>query len=327
MTIDDNKIKNKLVSIIIPAYNRSGLILESILSSINQLYDSTEIIVVDDGSTDNTSETINKIALNSQVSIQYIYQQNSGQAIARNTGLAHAKGEFIQYLDSDDLLEPTKLELQVRALQENPNAGVAYGITLRKNMMTGDVKPWARTTEKIDNIFPDFLPQRGWDTNAPLWRRSVCDAIGPWGNFRCMEDWEHDLRAGMLGVKTVHVPEVAVIVRDHQGDRASGMSSGFTPALTRDFFRAHKSIWLRMKAQKLTDWSYLEQFSRKMFWIARLCGERQLIPEANEALGFALEMSQPHRFPWDMHLFQQLTQTLGWPQTTAIGEALRRWKN
>ncbi|AIE74677.1 hypothetical protein D082_21490 [Synechocystis sp. PCC 6714] len=293
-------------------------------SVFKQIYKTTEIIVVDDGSTDNTSEQINGIESNSPVPIQYIYQANAGQAIARNTGLAHARGEFIQYLDSDDLLEPTKLELQVKALRNNPDAGVAYGITLRKNMLTGETKPWARTTEKIDSIFPDFLPQRGWDTNAPLWRRSVCEVIGPWGNFRCMEDWEHDLRAGMLGVKTVHVPEVAVIVRDHQGDRASGMGSGFTPNLTRDFFRAHKSIWLRMKAQGLTDWSYLEQFSRKMFWIARMCGERELIPEANEALTFATEMVAIHKTPWEMRTFKALTKTLGWPRAVTWMEAIKK---
>ncbi|WP_271734395.1 glycosyltransferase family 2 protein [Anabaenopsis arnoldii] len=322
--VNNEKIKNRLVSIIVPVYNRSGLVTESILSAINQSYCTIEVVVVDDGSTDDTQEKINALTSKHPYLVKYIYQPNSGQSIARNTGLAHAQGEFIQYLDSDDLLEPTKLQLQVKALQENPDAGVAYGITLRKNMVTGEIKPWARTNEKIDNIFPDFLPQRGWDTNAPLWRRSVCDAIGPWGNFRCMEDWEHDLRAGMLGVKTVHVPEVAVIVRDHQGDRASGMKTGFTPALTRDFFRAHKSIWLRMKSQGLTDWSYLEQFSRKMFWIARLCGERQLIAEAKEALSFATQMVATHHAPWEIRTFKALTKVLGWPRAVTWTEALKK---
>jgi glycosyltransferase involved in cell wall biosynthesis len=313
-----------IASVIIPTYNRGLYLLEAVDSVLSQTFESVEILVIDDGSTDNTKSLLKKVRSNCNKAIHYIYQPNSGQAIARNTGLAHAKGEFIQYLDSDDLLEPTKLELQVKALRDNPDAGVAYGITLRKNMITGEVRPWARTTEKIETIFPDFLPQRGWDTNAPLWRRSVCDAIGPWGNFRCMEDWEHDLRAGMLGVKTVHVPEVAVIVRDHQGDRASGMSSGFTPALTRDFFRAHKSIWLRMKAQGLTDWSYLAQFSRKMFWIARMCGERELIEEANEALTFATEMVAIHKTPWEMTTFKALTKTLGWPRAVTWMETIKK---
>ena len=317
-------MKPLLVSIIIPVFNRERMIGECIESVLKQTYKSIELVVVDDGSTDNTAQVVKELASIYPNYIRYVYQDNSGPAIARNTGLSHSAGEFIQYLDSDDLLLPTKIELQVKALQNHPEAEVAYCQTLRTNMVTGETKTWARTNEKIDNIFPDFLPQRGWDTNAPLWRRSVCDAIGPWGNFRCMEDWEHDLRAGMLGVKTVHVPEVAVIVRDHQGDRSSGMKTGFTPAFTRDFFRTHKSIWLRMKSQGLTDWSYLEQFSRKMFWIARLCGERQLIAEAKEALSFATEMVATHHAPWEIRTFKALTKVLGWPRAVTWTEALKK---
>ena len=105
-----------------------------------------------------------------------------------------------------------------------------------------------------------------------------------------MEDWEHDLRAGLLGVRPVQVPKHLATVRDHGGNRASGMQTGFTPELTRDFFHAHRAVWMRMKELGRTDWSYLETFSRKLFWIARMCGERGLIEEAGKALDFAEEM-------------------------------------
>lgn len=320
-------MKNSFISVIIPAFNRASMIDQCINSVLQQTYKLFEVVVVDDGSTDDTANIVQDLINQYPQSIKYIYQENSGPAIARNTGLSASDGEFVQYLDSDDLLEPSKFELQVKALQADPFADVVYCQTLRTDVVTGETITWARTSEQIERIFPDFLIHRGWHTISPLWRRRLYNRMEDWGDFRCMEDWEHDLRAGMLGIKIAYVPEPLALIQDHCGDRASGLNTGFTPTFTRDFFRAHKSIWLRMKAQKLTDWSYLEQFSRKMFWIARLCGERQLISEANEALSFALEMSQPHRFPWDMHLFQQLTQTLGWPQTTAIGEALRRWKN
>ena len=164
----------------------------------------------------------------------------------------------------------------------------------------------------------------GWATLTPLWRRSVCDAIGPWGGFRVMEDWEHDLRAGMLGVKTVHVPEPLAIVRDHTENRASGMTTGFTPELTREFFRAHRSVWTRMRERDLTDWSYLSSFSRQMFWVARMCGQRGLIDEAKKALSFTEQMIASHHAPREIRFFRRLTQVLGWRVAVYASEAVRK---
>src|SRR5690606_15266233 len=121
--------------------------------------------------------------------------------------------------------------------------GLAYGITRRMDLATGESRIWARTDEAINDMFPSFLIKRGWDTNAPLWRRSACERIGPWLELRCLEDWEHDLRAGMLGVRAVHVPEPGAVVRDHCAHRASGMSTGFTAAIVRDMVRAHAAVW------------------------------------------------------------------------------------
>jgi hypothetical protein len=232
-------------------------------------------------------------------------------------------GEFVQYLDSDDLLQPRKLEWQVQALRDDTSAGVAYGLTQRVDLETGSSRTWARTGEAIRDIFPSFLMQRGWDTNSPLWRRTVCDDIGPWGDFRCLEDWEHDLRAGLLGVTPVRVVEHVATVRDHSGQRASGMQSGFTPALTREFFRAHRAIWSLMRDANRIDWEFLEGFSRKLFWIARMCGERGLVDEANEAMRMAEEMTAGHS-QRGLRAFRLSTRVLGWPRTVAFAERARR---
>lgn len=138
-----------------------------------------------------------------------------------------------------------------------------------------------------------------------------------------MEDWEHDLRAGMDGVRPTRVEQHVATVRDHAGERASGMQTGFTPALTADFFRAHRSIWQRMRERGLTDWSYLSAFSRKLFWIARMCGERGLLAEADEALAIAEEMVATHHRPREIRLFRTLTRLLGWQRAVALSEAIR----
>ncbi|MCA9052371.1 MAG: glycosyltransferase family 2 protein [Planctomycetaceae bacterium] len=313
-----------LVSTIIPVFNRPAMLREAVGSVLRQTYRPIEIIIIDDGSTDETPRVASALAIEHSGVIQVLTQSNSGPGAARNLGLQAARGAYIQYLDSDDLLQPQKFELQVAALHAQEEAGVCYCITLRHNPKTGAMEPWARTAEDVKCIFPEFLMKRGWATLTPLWRRSVCERIGPWGDFRVMEDWEHDLRAGLLGVTAVHVPEPLAIVRDHGGDRASGMLTGFTPALTRDFFRTHRSIWARMRTAGAQDWSYLEGFSRKMFWIARMCGERGLIEEADEALAIAREMVNKNGDSREIRLFGRLVRIVGWRNAVRWSEAGQR---
>lgn len=101
-----------LISVIMPAYNVQKFIYESIQSVINQSYKNWELIIIDDGSTDKTSEIINEFQKTNK-EIKYIYQSNRGQAVARNTGILNAKGEWIAFLDSDDVWLQNKLENQL----------------------------------------------------------------------------------------------------------------------------------------------------------------------------------------------------------------------
>jgi len=313
-----------LVSAIIPVFNRSDMLGEAVASVLAQTHRPIEVLIVDDGSTDACPLVAAELAAAHPDIVRILRQDNAGPGAARNLGLRHARGEFIQYLDSDDLLEPRKFELQIAALCANPLAGVAYGVTSRIGMESRSSRIWARTGEAIDDIFPSFLMRRGWDTNSPLWRRSTCDMIGPWMELRCMEDWEHDLRAGLSGVVPTRVTEQVATVRDHSGDRASGLKRGFTTSLTRDLYLAHRSIWQQMRERGLVDWSYLRGFSRKMFWIARMCGERGLVAEAQEALAMAREMVATHRVPVELSLFAMVVGMMGWPRAVALSERARK---
>ena len=103
---------------IIPAYNAEKFILETINSALNQSYTPIEIIVVDDGSTDKTVAIIN--AKKSE-QIKVISKNNEGASKAKQIGLDHANGQFIQYLDADDILSEDKIAIQVEALIAHPN--------------------------------------------------------------------------------------------------------------------------------------------------------------------------------------------------------------
>lgn len=119
------------ISVIIPAYNRAGLIGETLQSLLNQTMPAKEIIVVDDGSTDGTAEAVERefsvfreqFSGNSKSNIQNptfktLRQANAGPGAARNLGLAEATGDFIHFFDSDDIAAPNKHEVQLRALLE-----------------------------------------------------------------------------------------------------------------------------------------------------------------------------------------------------------------
>lgn len=111
---------NHLVSVIIPTFNRDIFLEKAILSVLEQSYSRIEIIVVDDGSVDDTKIIVDKFA--SQV--RYYFQENQGVSAARNHGIQHAKGDYIAFLDSDDAWVPEKLERQVNVLQTMPEYSV-----------------------------------------------------------------------------------------------------------------------------------------------------------------------------------------------------------
>lgn len=118
------------VSVIIPTYNRASTIKEALLSIFGQTYLDFEIIVVDDGSTDNTCQIISELG-NQSGKVQYIYQDNRGRSSARNLGVSAAQGDYVAFLDSDDFFLPNKLSVQVLTLEKNFDFGMSYSTFLR----------------------------------------------------------------------------------------------------------------------------------------------------------------------------------------------------
>jgi glycosyltransferase involved in cell wall biosynthesis len=109
---------NPLISIIIPAYNRGYILPRAINSVVRQTYVNWELIIVDDGSTDDTKTIVEQY---SDPRIKYFFQENAGQSAARNTGMRNATGEWLAYLDSDDELLPLYMETMLRWIDNNPN--------------------------------------------------------------------------------------------------------------------------------------------------------------------------------------------------------------
>src|SRR5262245_16288903 len=139
-----------LVSILIPAYNAQRTIAQTLRSAIGQQWRNKEIIVVDDGSTDGTCAVVQSFASHG---VTLVRQRNQGAAEARNTAFAHSRGDYIQWLDADDLLGPDKIKLQIEALRAQPSQQlIASG-------------PWARFFHRLSRA--RFVPSALWNDLPP----------------------------------------------------------------------------------------------------------------------------------------------------------------
>jgi glycosyltransferase involved in cell wall biosynthesis len=116
--------KKPVVSVIIPTYNRAHYISEAIQSVLGQSYQEFEIIVIDDGSTDNTREVMDSLK---DPRLKYFFQENQGVCVARNNGINVSNGEYIYFLDSDDILLENALEKQVQVLDRHPDVALSHG--------------------------------------------------------------------------------------------------------------------------------------------------------------------------------------------------------
>jgi glycosyltransferase involved in cell wall biosynthesis len=297
-----------LVSTIIPVYNRGSLLVEAVNSVLAQTYRPIEIIVVDDASTDDTPGVIESLA-ERHPELRSVRRANGGPGLARETGRLEAKGDFIQYLDSDDLLLPRKLELQVAALRARPECGIAYGIIRYRNARGEEIVcDWKPANQIVQTLFPSMLIARWWETISPLFRRSVTDAAGPWTALRLEEDWEYDCRIAALGVRLAFVNEVVGEHRDHGEGRLS-RGAALDPARLRYRAAAHLLIAGHAKRGGVpNDAPEMQTFARELFHLARQCGATGLTEESRRLVDASREFSDAR----DLRLYERLANAVGW---------------
>lgn len=276
-----------LVSCIVPIYNRSLFLQEAVESALLQTYRPIEIIIVDDGSTDDTPQQIKKLVRKAPEVIRSIRIKNLGPGGAREAGLRTSKGEFIQYLDSDDLLMPHKFEIQVKALCEKPECGVAYGITSLIDENGIELHcPYKSSGEKRAFLFPGLLVDRWWNTHTPLYRRSVCNAVGSWTNMRMGEDYLYDARVGAMGTRLVFCNEIVSCHRDHENGRLT--RGVLTKAILRDHVRLIPELYeCAREAGVRKDSKEMQHFSRWAFLVARQAGAVGLVDGAKNCFDVA----------------------------------------
>ncbi|MGK7951999.1 MAG: glycosyltransferase [Xenococcaceae cyanobacterium] len=209
----------KKVSVIIPAYNGDRYISEAIDSVLAQTYTHYEIIVVDDGSTDNTSQVVKAYGDR----VRYIYRENQGVASARNLGIEKAEGEYIAFLDADDFFLPEKLAKQITCFEADSALGMAisgWRLVDAGGNKISDAMPWKYAREL--NLATAVLhkPAR---PSATVVRRSWCKKIDGFDtSLASAEDLDFLLRLILAGCKATWLPEILTCYRQHSGSLMSG---------------------------------------------------------------------------------------------------------
>lgn len=185
-------MNNYKISIITPTYNRVEYLPLAIESVLNQTYTNFEYHIIDDGSTDNTKDVIQKYLEDNRVS--YYYQKNQGQSAARNYGINKSTGDFICFLDSDNLWEPRKLELQVNIFKENPNIDITYGEG-RLIDVNGNFLESKKVNRYSGYITEKILLNNFVSNNTVMCKINCFNQMGGFDeSLRCAEDYDLWLR-------------------------------------------------------------------------------------------------------------------------------------
>jgi glycosyltransferase involved in cell wall biosynthesis len=205
----DKKIgENPLVSVIIPSYNSAKYVVDAVDSALEQVYRPIEVIVVNDGSTDDTDRILEPYVKTNQ--IRYFYQPNGGLASARNAGLKMAEGKYVALLDSDDLFLPKKIERQIEHLEDHPECGVCYCDLWH----FFDGKPEENLKLNYEyysgpDVFKNLLHKNFINPLSVVMRRSILEEAGYFNEkFRRSEDWEYWIRLAYRGVRFCFLPEI-----------------------------------------------------------------------------------------------------------------------
>lgn len=206
-------MNNPKASIIVPCFKQAQYLPEALQSVLEQTYENWECIIVNDGSPDNTEEVAQEW-VSKDARFIYLYKENGGLSSARNAGISIAKGEFIQFLDCDDIIEEKKLEAQINHLENNLDVNISVSgyryfdnhknhkkILGRNNFLHEVV--FYRYDKDIKEVFNIRNPMV---ISAPLFRKRDIDIIGFFNEkLKALEDWDFNFRCALNNLSFEHL--------------------------------------------------------------------------------------------------------------------------
>ncbi len=204
-------IEDNQVSVIIPSYNSAHFVTTAVDSVLAQTYQNFEILVIDDGSRDNTREVLERYGTR----ICYINQENAGVAAARNKGIEQSRGRYVSFLDADDTWYPEKLEKQVEALSKNPNCKFCYSAVMwvDDNLEELGIRHSHRKTSPLEDLL--FYGNIIGSTCGVICERNLLNEIGGFDpNLSQCADWDMWIRLAM-NTEFHYIEEPLITYRQH----------------------------------------------------------------------------------------------------------------
>lgn len=242
------------VSVVIPCYNAVLFLRETLESVFCQTYPVQEIIVVDDGSTDDSAA----IAESFGPPVRLIRQPNQGESVARNRGVEEACGSHVLFLDSDDLLLEHAVEIAVGCISDRPGAVFLGG---HKVFEGGRENVTQTVVQKIDGLLPAGLTSCVAPPHCWLYPRSLVQSIGGFASdIRHGEDWDFCARIGLSGAPLVVSPEIIALYRRRVGSQST--SKAKDKNRNAEFTRTAERLCRKLAA----DLQYSQRYGNAMFW-------------------------------------------------------------
>lgn len=246
-----------LVSVILPTYNRASFLSDAFASITSQTFQHWELVVVDDGSTDDTAATLDRLAAECHRPVRVVRQANAGAYAARNTGLDHAHGDAVAFFDSDDLWLPHHLAACAGALARHPEVDWVFGACRMVDMdsgrelapstfhVDGRPRPFLSLHSRLDGALRVIEDERATVVQIQhglycglqnsVIRRSVFEGRRFWPDYQVVEDELFVIRLLAAGGRFAYFDDLHVIYRVH-GDNSSGSASTADPARTARIF-------------------------------------------------------------------------------------------
>lgn len=317
--------KKPLVSVIIPVYNGGNFIKETVAAVLNQSYTSLEIILIDDGSTDGTSNLIDRLSSNRNVHI--IHQVNKGAAAARNHGYQQSGGEYIKFLDADDIINVEMIAEQVKLGMDHPDSIVSskWGRFYNNDLSTFKLSP--------EECWKD-MPALEWlctswkytaSTTVPgvfLIPRKIIEQAGLWNeNLTLLDDAEYFARTILSAKKVIFSPNSTLYYRSGLQHNLSGRKDA---AAVLSAFEAYQGVIGELFAKQKDN--ITEQLAANIWqlFIYNAYPENpELIRRAEKALA---ELPEPN-LPYPAGGYTRtLSQIIGWKATKSLKSFLTKIK-
>lgn len=245
--------RESTVSVIIPCYNGARFVGTTIASALRQTHAPLEIIVVDDGSTDDSAA----IARAYGHPVRVIQQTNQGESSARNVGIATAQGRYLAFLDADDLLDERALEVLLDAVRDVPDGVACMGCA---QFSHDPAQPSAVHLPEVENFFPRIIQTNLNPPHSWLVPKEIVVRIGGFDSrVHWFEDWHFWCRVALSGARLVPIPYIGAYYRQHPASQLKTLE----PA---NRARGHVFIMEELCRGLLARDDLLEQYGQELFW-------------------------------------------------------------